>query len=105
MYRYNVFLKILENFSLGNNPEDVPLEIMPEEYGGEGPSIKELDRESCEMMEKYGRWLKETELFRTDEGKRIKKASWWGIFGGNNNAAAAAQIEKERQILKNLQID
>lgn len=79
---------------------------MPEEYGGEGPSIKELDRQSAEMMDKYARWLKETELFKTNEGKRIKKASsWWGLFGGNNNAAAAAQIEKERQILKNLQID
>lgn len=79
---------------------------MPEEYGGEGPSIVELDRESYAMMEKYTRWLKETELFRTDESKRIKKASWWGIFSGGNNAAAAtAQIEKEREILKNLQID
>lgn len=89
---------------LGDTAEGVPVEIMPEEYGGEGPSIIELDRQSEEMMEKYERWLKETELFKTDEGKRIKKASWWGLFGGNN-AAAAAQIEKERQILKNLQID
>lgn len=93
-------------FSDGN-PEGVPIEIMPEEYGGEGPSIKDLDRESIEMLEKYGRWLRETELFKTDETKRIKKASWWGIFGGNtaNAAATAAQIEKEKQILKDLQID
>lgn len=79
---------------------------MPVEYGGEGPSIKELDRQSIEMLEKYGKWLRETELFRTDESKRIKKASWWGFFGGGSSSTAAnAQIEKERQILKDLQID
>lgn len=91
---------------LGNNPEGVPIEIMPEEYGGEAPSIKELDRESGEMMEKYARWLKETELFRTEESKRIKKSSsWWGFFSGSNSTSDVQQIEKERQILKNLQID
>lgn len=90
---------------LGNSAEGVPVEVMPEEYGGEAPSIKELDRQSNEMMEKYARWLKETELFRTDEEKRVKKpSSWWGIFGSSNNNPAP-QIEKERQILKNLQID
>lgn len=93
----------LLKFHKGNEAEGVPLEIMPEEYGGEAPSVKVLDREGKEMMEKYARWLRETELFRTDESKRIKKASWWGLFGSNNNAAV--QIEKERQILKNLQID
>lgn len=59
------------------------------------------------MLEKYARWLKETELFKTAETKRVKKASWWGFFGSGttNTNTEAPQIEKERQVLKNLQID
>lgn len=84
-------------------PEGVPQEILPLEYGGEAPSIKELDNEKHEMVDKYARWLRESENFKTDESKRVKKASWWGLFSNTNNTTS--QIEKERQILKNLQID
>lgn len=77
---------------------------MPEEYGGEAPSIKQLDKETLELVDKYAKWLRETEYFRADESKRTKKASWWNMFNNNNNNVNN-QIEKERQILKNLQID
>lgn len=94
----------LLKFHKGNVAEGVPVELMPEEYGGEAPSIRELDRQCHLMMEKYARWLRETETFRTDESKRPKKASWWGIFGGGGNSGGG-QIEKEKRVLKNLQID
>lgn len=76
---------------------------MPQDYGGEAPTIKELDQQNHEMIEKYAKWLKESEYFKTDETKRAKKASWWGIFSNSN--PTQAQLEKEKDILKNLQID
>lgn len=34
------------------------------------------------MVDKYAKWLKETEVFVADESKRAKKNPWWSIFSG-----------------------
>lgn len=88
-------------FYLGSIPEGIPQDILPADYGGEAPSVEELDRETKSMVDKYAGWLKESVHFKADENKRVKKASWWGLFSGSNSTE---RID-EKAILKNLQID
>lgn len=82
-------------------PEGIPQEILPLDYGGEAPSVEELDSDTKALTAKYRDWLIETENFVTDESKRIKKASFWSLLTGNNNS----QKMDEKTFLKNLQID
>ncbi|CAH1953547.1 unnamed protein product [Acanthoscelides obtectus] len=89
-------------FHKGNVPENFPIELMPMDYGGEAASIDELDRETKSLISKYHQWLIESAEFKSDESKRIKKASWWGFFGGSKNNTVELD---EKTILKNLQID
>ncbi|XP_045467228.1 alpha-tocopherol transfer protein-like [Harmonia axyridis] len=93
----------LLKFHKGNTPEGIPLEILPMDYGGEAPTIQELDEEVKSLVDKYAVWLKETELFKTDESKRIKKTTWWGLLTGSNSKSTENMDEKT--FLKNLQID
>ncbi|XP_044261487.1 alpha-tocopherol transfer protein-like [Tribolium madens] len=88
-------------FHKGSIPEGVPQDILPADYGGEAPSVEELDSETKSMVDKYASWLKESVHFKADESKRVKKASWWGLFSGSNSTE---RID-EKTILKNLQID
>lgn len=88
---------------VGNAAEGIPLEMMPEDYGGEAPCIEELDQQTKAMCEKYAEWLKESTVhYKSDESKRIKKASWWGLFNGSTTNS---QKLDEKSILKNLQLD
>lgn len=89
------------HFHKGNIPDGVPLELLPMDYGGEAPTMQELDDEVKGMIDKYAIWLRETEEIRTDESKRAKKVSWWGLFTGSNKQ----QVMDEKTFIKNLQID
>ncbi|RZC38432.1 CRAL TRIO domain containing protein [Asbolus verrucosus] len=88
-------------FHKGNMPEGVPRDILPADYGGEGPSVEELDNDTKSMVDKYAEWLKESVYFKADESKRVRKATWWGLFTGSNSTEKL----DEKTILKNLQID
>ncbi|XP_060532685.1 alpha-tocopherol transfer protein-like [Cylas formicarius] len=92
----------LVRFHKGNVPEDFPIELLPMDYGGEAPTVEELDATTRELFTKYRDWLLESSQFKADESKRSKKASWWGLFG--NKGPQTAELD-EKTILKNLQID
>lgn len=85
----------------GNVPDNLSVELLPSDYGGEAPSVEELDTQTKALVSKYADWLKETEYFRANESKRVKKTTWWGLFSGSNNTVKL----DEKTILKNLQID
>ncbi|KAJ8958997.1 hypothetical protein NQ314_006315 [Rhamnusium bicolor] len=78
----------------GNVPEGLPLELLPAEYGGEAPTIEELDSDTKSMVHKYHQWLLESAEFKSDESKREKKASWWGFFNGSNKTNNVELDEK-----------
>lgn len=92
-------------FHQGPVPENFPVELLPADYGGEAETVEELDQQTKNLVSKYGEWLLETSYFKSDESKRIKKASWWGLFSGSNNSSSNSTQLDEKTILKNLQID
>ncbi|GLV36850.1 uncharacterized protein CBL_02315 [Carabus blaptoides fortunei] len=68
-------------FHQGSVPDGVPLELLPEDYGGNEGLIERLHSEQYAMMiEKYQKWLLEGETLKVDESKRAKKSSWLSIF-------------------------
>ncbi|CAF4800679.1 unnamed protein product [Pieris macdunnoughi] len=70
----------LLNFSSDGPASVVDLEYLPEDYGGPLRSVKDLHEEQKHSMEtEYREWLMESEIFKTDETKRIKKPSK-GLF-------------------------
>ncbi|XP_017777268.1 PREDICTED: alpha-tocopherol transfer protein-like [Nicrophorus vespilloides] len=91
-------------FHKGNVPEGFPVEIMPKDYGGEAPSTTELDGHTLSLMTKYKQWLLDSETFRVDESRRVKKASWWSLLSGSNQTAQALE-EQNKTLFQNLQID
>lgn len=78
-------------------------ELLPMDYGGEAPSLADLNAEVFNLREKYAPWLLESERFVTDESKRPKKTSWWNLIT-NNNPEESIEKQKER-FLATLQID
>lgn len=73
------------------------------DYGGEAPTVEELDQDCKAMVVKYARWLKESgENFKVDETKRVKKQTWWGLLTGSNNNEPPMTKE---EFLKTIQID
>ncbi|KAF2881466.1 hypothetical protein ILUMI_24702 [Ignelater luminosus] len=95
----------LLRFHKGDVPEGVPQELLPIEYGGQAPSIKELAKEVQELIGKYARWLRETENFVADESKRVKKSSWWSLFNGSTGNENAFNTTELPATFRNLQID
>ncbi|KAJ8910509.1 hypothetical protein NQ315_012356 [Exocentrus adspersus] len=93
----------LVQFHKGNVPEGIALDLLPSDYGGEAPSVEDLDADTKSLVHKYHEWLMETSEWKSDESKRVKKASWWGLFNGTNKTNNVELDEKT--ILKNLQID
>ncbi|XP_076254710.1 alpha-tocopherol transfer protein-like isoform X3 [Rhynchophorus ferrugineus] len=89
-------------FHKGSIPDKFPIELLPMDYGGEAPTVEDLDRETKSLLHKYKDWLIESAVLKADESKRAKKTGWWGIFSGKS--AQQAEID-EKNILKNLQID
>lgn len=92
----------LVRFHKGNAPDNFPVEILPAEYGGEGDPVEVLDTVTKSLLEKYRDWLIESSKFKADESKRVKKASWWGLF--STKTPQQNELD-EKTILRNLQID
>jgi hypothetical protein len=93
----------LVKFHKGNHPEEIPLELMPNEYGGETSSVEELDKSSESLWNKYHKWLLDNEKIKSDETKRsTKKSSWWSWspFGSKTNEEL-----DEKSIMKNLRYE
>ncbi|KAL1501765.1 hypothetical protein ABEB36_007032 [Hypothenemus hampei] len=92
----------LVKFHKGNVPDGFPIELLPMDYGGEAPTVEELDNTTKSLLHKYHHWLIESEQFKADESKRVKKTGWFGLF----SSKSPQQVElDEKAILKNLQID
>lgn len=89
-------------FPTGGVPDNFPVELLPMDYGGEAPTVEELDAITKSLLDKYRHWLIETEHLKADESKRVKKAGFWSLFSGKSEQ----QVElDEKTILRNLQID
>lgn len=66
----------LLNFSSEGPESVVDKELLPEDFGGPLPPVKQLyEQQRKNMEENYRDWLIETEIFKADEKKRIKKPS------------------------------
>lgn len=62
------------------------MELLPKDYGGNEDSIERLHSEQYAMMlEKYHKWLLQTEELKVDESKRAKKSSWLSIFTSSSS--------------------
>lgn len=95
------------NFITGIHPENIPVDILPKEYGGEACSIPELDDETKRLCYKYIQWLKDSESLKVDDSKRPKKQSWWSYLTGTSTVPSPTlTIEQQKEeFLKTLQID
>lgn len=66
----------LLNFCSDGPAAVVNKELLPEDYGGLLPPIAQLYAEQRRNMEEnYREWLIESESFKVDEKKRVKKPS------------------------------
>lgn len=52
---------------------DLPKDIVPTEYGGDGGSIAELIENNISKFNEFREWMKQEETFGTDESKRLGK--------------------------------
>nr|CAD7569530.1 unnamed protein product [Timema californicum] len=60
----------------------VPKKILPKDYGGDGETMEELQRRTCEKMLEHREWFIQDEKMRVDESKRPGKAKSAGdVFG------------------------
>lgn len=72
------------------------------DYGGEAPTVEDLDTITKALLGKYRDWLIESVHLKADDSKRVKKGSWWGFL--TNKSPQQVELD-EKTILKNLQID
>lgn len=83
----------LLNFCSEGPASVVDKSLLPEDYGGPAPAVKELHAEQRKMMEEvYRDWLIETEMFKVDEKKRIKKPSR-GMFATLTSSFKSLDID------------
>lgn len=83
----------LLHFSSDGPASVVDKELLSEDYGGTQRSIKQLHEEQRTLMEtKYRDWLIETEMFKVDEKKRIKKPSK-GMFASFTSSFKSLDID------------
>lgn len=62
--------------------KDVPIEILPEEYGGKGGKLDDIAAYWKAKVESYKDWFAEEEKYRNDEKKRPgKPKTSEAIFG------------------------
>ncbi|KAG8313972.1 hypothetical protein J6590_103005 [Homalodisca vitripennis] len=73
------FLKaeVQEMITLHSNLETlfqtVPKEIMPKDYGGEAPTMEELNEQNLQRIQKYRQYFLDEQKVVVDESKRISK--------------------------------
>ncbi|CAB3222128.1 unnamed protein product [Arctia plantaginis] len=83
----------LLNFSSEGPESVVDKALLPEDFGGPLPSVKKLHEEQRKNMEEnYREWLIESEIFKTDEKKRIKKPSK-GMFASFTSSFKSLDID------------
>lgn len=83
----------LLNFSSEGPASVVDVELLPEDYGGAQPPVKQLHEEQRKNMElNYRDWLIESEIFKVDEKKRIKKPSK-GMFASFTSSFKSLDID------------
>ncbi|KAH9643496.1 hypothetical protein HF086_015644, partial [Spodoptera exigua] len=83
----------LLNFSSEGPESVVDKELLPEDFGGPLPPVKQLHEEQRKNMEEnYREWLIETEIFKADEKKRIKKPSK-GMFASFTSSFKSLDID------------
>lgn len=100
-WSYKTNLKLHKLVLSGSVPDGFPIKYLPADYGGEQPSVEELDAKCKSLISKYARWLRETEVYKVDESKRPKK-SWWESV--KTSAFNHFPIDKET-LMRNLQWD
>ncbi|XP_041971963.1 alpha-tocopherol transfer protein-like [Aricia agestis] len=89
---YSNLINLL-NFSSEGPASVVDLELLPEDYGGPQPSVKQLHEEQRRNMENnYREWLTESEMFKVDEKKRVKKPSK-GMFASFTSSFKSLDID------------
>lgn len=83
----------LLNFCSEGPASVVDKELLPEDYGGPLPPVKQFHEEQRKNMEEnYRDWLIETEIFKADEKKRIKKPSR-GMFASFTSSFKSLDID------------
>lgn len=71
----------------------VDVELLPSDYGGPLKPLEEYYKEQRELMEtSYKEWLVDSESFKVEEKKRIKKPSR-GIFGSWTGGIKTLEID------------
>lgn len=96
-------LGLIKLLFLGCEPDGVPKELLPADYGGESETLEQLNKENFVLMEKYAPWLRDSEKHVVDESKRPKKNSWWNLISGTTTTES---LEKQKErFFANLQID
>ncbi|XP_073948171.1 retinaldehyde-binding protein 1-like [Choristoneura fumiferana] len=83
----------LLNFCSEGPASVVDKELLPEDYGGPLPPVKDFHAEQRKNMEdNYRDWLIESEIFKVDEKKRIKKPSR-GMFASFTSSFKGLEID------------
>lgn len=83
----------LLNFSSEGPEAVVDKDLLPEDYGGPQPPVKQLHEEQRKNMEEnYRDWIIESESFKVDEKKRIKKPSK-GMFASFTSSFKSLDID------------
>lgn len=59
--------------SLEDLYKDVPIAVIPEEYGGKGGKLDDITAEWKKKIESYKDWFVEDDKYRNDESKRPGK--------------------------------
>lgn len=68
--------------SFADLSKDVPLDVLPEEYGGNGGKLDEIASYWKSKIESYKDWFAEDQKYRNDEKKRPgKPKTTESVFG------------------------
>lgn len=71
----------------------IDIELLPSDYGGPLKSLEEFHKEQRELMEtSYKDWLIDSETFKVEEKKRIKKPNK-GIFASLTGGFKTLEID------------
>ncbi|KAG8301471.1 hypothetical protein J6590_053544 [Homalodisca vitripennis] len=93
---------ILDVLQLHSNLEtffkSVPREIVPKDYGGDEPTLKEMNDVNLRKIEDYREFFQEEQKIRVDESKRVGKK-------GKSSASTVNGLDSAKGSFKKLSID
>ncbi|KAK5646476.1 hypothetical protein RI129_004940 [Pyrocoelia pectoralis] len=61
--------------------DDIPISVLPADYGGQGETIEELTVKWKRKVESYRNWFLEETQYGCDESKRMRKSKYSDLFG------------------------